>query len=134
MELKEAIEVQQHLINSYTEGKVSDLLGMGDFMKAQYKKYIESCTIAITLMRAADQNHNSVNDKVLTVVNDKVITTIVDNRIYTKRLREAEATGNTQEIKNITALKSVADLHKITFTEICNIINELAALQEGAQI
>ncbi|MCH5315738.1 MAG: hypothetical protein J1E81_07480 [Eubacterium sp.] len=126
MELKEAIEVQQHLINSYTAGKKINLLGMGDLMNAQYQKYVESCTIAITLMTAAEQNTNSINDK--------VISSIVDNRLYAKRLKEAEVAGNTQEIKNLTALKSVADLHKITFTEMCNIINELAALQEGAQI
>lgn len=124
MELTEAIEVQQHLINSYSAGKKINLPGMSDFMNAQYQKYIESCTIAITLMTQAKSNYPP----------NTAIAFVTANRIYKMQLEKAEASGDKQQIKNILAIKSVADLHKITFTEICNIINELAALQGETQI
>lgn len=126
MELTEAIEVQQHLINAYSAGKKINLPGMSDFMNAQYQKYIESCTIAITLMTQASQKSNYPPNTAVAIV--------ADNRIYKMRMKEAEASGDKQQIKNIAAIKSVADLHKITFTEMCNIINELAALQGETQI
>lgn len=125
MTLSEAIEVQQHLINSYSAGKKINLLGMGEFMNAQYEKYVDSCTIAITLMRAAEQNQNHSSFP------NTAVAAVADNRIYERRMKEAEASGDKQKIRNVTALKCVADLHKISFTEMCTIINELAALQEG---
>ena len=126
MELIEAIQVQQHLINSYSAGKKINLPRMSDFMNAQYQKYIESCTIAITLMTQASKKQNYLPNTAVAVV--------ADNRIYERRMKEAEAAGNKQQIRNIAAMKSVADFHQITFTEMCNIINELAALQEETQI
>ena len=125
MNLTEAIEVQQHLINSYSNGKKINLGPLSDYMNAQYQKYVESCSIAITLMTAEKQKENP------NALQNNVVSTVIDNRIYEKRLREAEESGDKAQIRKVAALKSVADIHNMSFTELCNIINELAALQEG---
>lgn len=124
MTLSEAIEVQQHLINSYSSGKKINLFGMGEFMSAQYQKYVDSCTIAITLMRDAE-NRKQFADTDLAQ-------TIASIRIFENQMKKAEAAGDKKEVKKITAINTVAKMHKLTFTELCNIINELAVLEEGS--
>lgn len=48
MNLKEAIEVQKHLIDSYLKG--NEIFGNLKFINGEYSKYIDSCKIAIALM------------------------------------------------------------------------------------
>lgn len=48
MNLKEAIEVQKHLIDSYSKG--NEIFGNLKFINGEYSKYIDSCKIAIALM------------------------------------------------------------------------------------
>lgn len=48
MNLKEAIEVQKHLIDSYSKG--NEIFGNFKFINGEYSKYIDSCKIAIALM------------------------------------------------------------------------------------